>query len=755
MASTEEVISTLLADDYIHSSIQFLIDENMRTVTVPPEGVVLGVTGDKDVNRINFKMVRYYDGLDLSTFQIRINYVNANGDANYYQVTDTTIEDDSILFTWLVSSDAAAYKGTVSFAARLYTVEDTNVKESFNSTIATAEVLEGIIVDEYMPPDAQQDLIALLLSQIEFPAGSNVGQVDTTEGASAHGEIFNDYTHNEATGGFSHAEGNSTTASGANSHAEGSDTTASSNCAHAEGFSTTASKYYSHAEGSNTTASGTSSHAEGSGTTASGYYSHAEGSATNATADTSHAEGNSTTASGYASHAEGSSTTATAGSSHAEGSGTKASSANQHVQGKYNVEDTAGTYAMIIGNGTSDTARSNAFTVDWNGNIECGTINGIDVTQISSGGSEVGQVDTTEGASHHGEIFNNYKDGYYFKNKATGLYSHAEGSDTTASGDFSHAEGYTAKATGDFSHAEGSGSTASGNKSHAEGDGTNAKGNGSHAEGNSTTASNIAAHAEGGYTTASGSYSHAEGYQARASGDYSHTEGSGTKASSANQHVQGKYNVEDTASTYAMIIGNGTSGTARSNAFTVDWNGNIQCGKTDTSGNFTTYGTINGVDITQISSGGGSGVGQVDGNNHGEIFNAYSGSGKNVATGSYAHAEGYKTSAIGSGSHAEGNVAVAYGQNSHAEGYYTYAAISEQHVQGRYNVKDTNGVYAMIIGNGTGDDTRSNRFTVDWNGNIQCGKTDTSGNFTTNGTINGIDIVALAARVAALEGSTS
>ena len=372
-----------------------------------------------------------------------------------------------------------------------------------------------------------------------------------------------------------------------------------------------------------------------------------------------------------------------------------------------------------------------------------------------SGGSGVGQVDTTEGASHHGEIFNNYENGYYFKNKATGLYSHAEGSDTTASGDFSHAEGYTAKATGDFSHAEGSGSTASGSKSHAEGDATNAKGDGSHAEGSGTTASNIAAHAEGGYTTASGSYSHAEGYQARASGDYSHTEGSGTKASSANQHVQGKYNVEDAAGTYAMIIGNGTSDTARSNALTVDWNGNIQCGKTDTSGNFTTYGTINGVDITQISSGGGSGVGQVDGNNHGEIFNAYSGSGKNVATGSYAHAEGYKTSAIGSGSHAEGNVAVAYGQNSHAEGYYTYAAISEQHVQGRYNVKDTDGVYAMIIGNGTGDDTRSNRFTVDWNGNIQCGKTDTSGNFTTHGTINGVDVNDLLARIIAIESQLS
>ena len=897
MASTEEVISTLLADDYIHSSIQFLIDENMRTVTVPPEGVVLGVTGDKDVNRINFKMVRYYDGLDLSTFQIRINYVNANGDANYYQVTDTTIEDDSILFTWLVSSDAAAYKGTVSFAARLYTVEGTNVKESFNSTIATAEVLEGIIVDEYMPPDAQQDLIALLLSQIEFPAGSNVGQVDNTEGATAHGEIFNDYTHNEATGGFSHAEGNSTTASGANSHAEGSDTTASSNCAHAEGFSTTASKYYSHAEGSNTTASGTSSHAEGSGTTASGYYSHAEGSTTNATADTSHAEGSGTTASGYASHAEGSGTTATAGSSHAEGSGTKASSANQHVQGKYNVEDTAGTYAMIIGNGTADDARSNAFTVDWNGNVECGTINGVNITQISSG---VGQIDATEGATDHGEIFNEYT-----RNKATGEYSHAEGYHTTASDQSAHAEGYgtTAsgyrshaegnytKATGDFTHSEGANTTASGTNSHAEGDHTEATGTSAHSEGANTTASGFYSHAEGWHTTASGKgshteglytkassnyqhvhgqynvedragtyamiigngtsdtarsnaltvdwsgniqcgtvngvdvtslsggsgsgvgqvdttadatnhgeifndythneatgeFSHAEGYNTTASGNHSHAEGQYTKASGNQQHVQGKYNIEDAVNKYTMIIGNGTSDNARSNAFTVDWNGNIQCGKTDINGNFTTYGTINGVDITQISSGGGSGVGQVDATEgasyHGEIFNSYSGSGKNIATANFSHAEGYQTTTTGAGSHAEGYYTIASAHASHAEGYqttasgayahsegyqttasethshaegfFTKASSENQHVQGEFNVEDANGTYAMIIGNGGDDNSRSNAFTVDWNGNIQCGKTDTSGNFTTNGTINGIDIVALAARVAALEGSSS
>ena len=112
---------------------------------------------------------------------------------------------------------------------------------------------------------------------------------------------------------------------------------------------------------------GASSHAEGSDTTASGVCSHAEGWFSNASGNHSHAEGSGTTASGVCSHAEGSGTTASSDCSHAEGFSTTASSENQHVQGKYNVEDSQGKYAHIVGNGTSASARSNAHTLDWNG----------------------------------------------------------------------------------------------------------------------------------------------------------------------------------------------------------------------------------------------------------------------------------------------------------------------------------------------------------------------------------------------------
>lgn len=107
---------------------------------------------------------------------------------------------------------------------------------------------------------------------------------------------------------------------------------------------------------------------------AAGNYSHAEGTSATASGNYgSHAEGNSTTASGdFGAHAEGSVTIASGESSHVEGQGTTAGRKNQHVFGKYNVAETGeatteGTYVEIVGNGTN-AARSNARTLDWQGN---------------------------------------------------------------------------------------------------------------------------------------------------------------------------------------------------------------------------------------------------------------------------------------------------------------------------------------------------------------------------------------------------
>jgi hypothetical protein len=164
-----------------------------------------------------------------------------------------------------------------------------------------------------------------------------------------------------------------------------------------EGYtSNKASGGYSHAEGQGTTASGIYSHAEGYNTTASGYTSHAEGWYTQANGKYSHAEGYFATASGNYSHAEGYSTSASGQSSHAEGQITRANNQSEHASGQFNVSSKAsntfgdsGNTLFSVGNGTADNARHNAFEIRQNGDIYL-TKDGQDVKlqdQLGGGGS--------------------------------------------------------------------------------------------------------------------------------------------------------------------------------------------------------------------------------------------------------------------------------------------------------------------------------------------------------------------------------
>lgn len=169
----------------------------------------------------------------------------------------------------------------------------------------------------------------------------------------------------------------------------GNNTQATGQDSHAEGVDCKATEHASHAEGWGTTASGDSSHAEGRGPIASGESSHAEG-------------GRRTTASGFASHAEGINTTAAGMCSHTEGSVTIANGRDQHVQGRFNVADNDNKFADIVGNGSSEgleTVRSNAYALDWDGNLYLKGGVYVNCNADSTGGTKLSlDVDSIMGA---------------------------------------------------------------------------------------------------------------------------------------------------------------------------------------------------------------------------------------------------------------------------------------------------------------------------------------------------------------------
>lgn len=159
MATANELFASN-GEDYI------VIDSDLRTMTFPASVNNIGVENDKDVHKLNFKMPRYFSGYDLSEFTIHINYVNANGDADMYYVLDPTIEENEIIFSWLVGRHACLYRGSVTFIVCLKLADgEGDVAQEFNTTLASLQVLPGLETEPTIL-ETEHDIIEQLLLSI-------------------------------------------------------------------------------------------------------------------------------------------------------------------------------------------------------------------------------------------------------------------------------------------------------------------------------------------------------------------------------------------------------------------------------------------------------------------------------------------------------------------------------------------------------------------------------------------------------------
>ena len=214
----------------------------------------------------------------------------------------------------------------------------------------------------------------------------------------------------KAVGDYSHAEGYHSQANGKYSHAEGSYVNAFGTGSHAEGYSTLAVGEYSHAEGYDTSANGDNSRAEGVGTIAntfaesvSGTYNLIVDQALYNIVRTSKVESMSSSTAVYI-HTNEPTLNQTTGSFNIEETTQSNFSSLQvgdfysynispGLESYYIVQSTPyydtstsqykasitvcsiessttskGQYVNVIGNGESSTSRSNAHTLDWDGN---------------------------------------------------------------------------------------------------------------------------------------------------------------------------------------------------------------------------------------------------------------------------------------------------------------------------------------------------------------------------------------------------
>lgn len=177
MATVDELLAAETTEN--DDELSFLIDEHLRIITVPERGVVLGVEGDKDVNRVRFRMNRYYHGSDLSSFAIRIYYQNAEGEVNYFTVQEKTVDTDTFSFIWVVAADAVMAKGTVLFVVNCFTADSSGiVQKAYHTTLGTASVLEGLEVDVAGNQPQIVDFLGQLKNDLTVHAGTVLREMD-------------------------------------------------------------------------------------------------------------------------------------------------------------------------------------------------------------------------------------------------------------------------------------------------------------------------------------------------------------------------------------------------------------------------------------------------------------------------------------------------------------------------------------------------------------------------------------------------
>lgn len=164
--TAEELLATM-AEPLPEDDGYCTIDPETRVITIPPEYQLLGVESDEKAERIYFKCPKIVgDDIDLSKLALRVNFRNAGQVVDQYLVDDVAVDGDNITFSWLLSRRVTQYEGDVNFIVCAVRVSGETITNEWNTTLATAQVLEGLEA-EVVLPEEETDIVKQLLSLAE------------------------------------------------------------------------------------------------------------------------------------------------------------------------------------------------------------------------------------------------------------------------------------------------------------------------------------------------------------------------------------------------------------------------------------------------------------------------------------------------------------------------------------------------------------------------------------------------------------
>lgn len=186
MSLAENLLNTLPDDNDNTTRISNAAEEphitvnEDRTITIPKELRTIAVVGDKNVETVTFDCVRYWDGHDLSTFAIYLNYTLPNGVTGTYIPTGIRRSADYYSFDWTIDRIMTEVAGSLKIAlSAIQTDSNGAVQRQWGSLPNSDMVIaHGLPISNIPDVEEETDILSQALSEL-IEAKNLIGDINS------------------------------------------------------------------------------------------------------------------------------------------------------------------------------------------------------------------------------------------------------------------------------------------------------------------------------------------------------------------------------------------------------------------------------------------------------------------------------------------------------------------------------------------------------------------------------------------------
>lgn len=164
----------------------FEVDANSRKINVdatPFKANGLSVQGDHLAETVFFKIDRYYDTMDLMNTNIYINWKMGSASArDICSIKSDAIIPGYVVFAWSIHDKITTKSGTLQFSVSLEIEQDGKNSYSLNTTPATLNIKEGLVLVNPEIVDMESNIKSILINSSFGDGTAAVGEVKWATG---------------------------------------------------------------------------------------------------------------------------------------------------------------------------------------------------------------------------------------------------------------------------------------------------------------------------------------------------------------------------------------------------------------------------------------------------------------------------------------------------------------------------------------------------------------------------------------------